>query len=76
MIVRELFSFHFWAVEMFFSCVLYDFTILLCCLLGFRSNRSTLPRMIEECDKKVLFKYQESCTFFWSVGVNAMSLIS
>jgi hypothetical protein len=58
----------FWAVGMFFSCALYNFTIMACCLLEFRSSldrASKLLRMIEECDKRSYSKYHESCTLIW-----------
>ena len=48
---------------MFFSCTLYDITIILCCLLGFRPSldrASTLLKMIEDVTKKDLLKYRES----------------
>lgn len=51
--------FSFWAVEIFFSCTLYDITIILCCLLGFRPSldrASTLLKMIEDVTEKVPIK--------------------
>lgn len=55
----------FWAVETFFSCVLYDTTIILCCLLGFRAL--TPVRMIEEWNKML----RSNTTLFQSVKANA-----
>jgi hypothetical protein len=53
------------AVEMFFSCALYDFTIILCCLLGFRSSLDRASTLASENNRgtrqRVLFK---SCTLF------------
>ena len=79
MIVRELFSFTFGAVEMFFSCTLYDITIILCCLLGFRPSldrSSTLLKMIEDVTKKGLLKYRESCSRDRSAEVAAVEVLT